>query len=194
MGTSVFANTPVKIDYEGLVSWFTVTVVKTSCMINIRDFPFDTQECKILLASWILPDDKIIIEPHSKEDDPLEHFVPDGEWEATELRMESDLEELCCPQNFSVLTMTFVIKRRPLFICFNLGLPCTLLLWLGVFVFLLTPESGVKAYAILSLLLALTVFLSLAANELPRTSDFIPLMCKYYLYLNTMIFNIIHRT
>ena len=114
------------------------------------------------------------------EEGDLTTFIPDGEWEPQAMSMESQSVKLiCCPQNFSILQMTFVIKRRPLFICFNFVMPCVLLLVVAISAFLVTPESGDKTSMTMTLLLAMMVFLAVTADQLPHTSDVIPLMCKH---------------
>ena len=39
---------------NGLVRWFVPVFVQTSCLLNVKLFPFDTQRCSIDLSSTLM--------------------------------------------------------------------------------------------------------------------------------------------
>lgn len=40
------------INYAGNVSWYTHSMWKSSCSIDVTNFPFDEQTCQLLFGSW----------------------------------------------------------------------------------------------------------------------------------------------
>ena len=61
----------------------------------------------------------------------------------------------------------------------NLILPCIVLGALTVFSFKLPPESGERISLVITILLGLTVFMLVFTENVPRTSEVIPLIVKY---------------
>ena len=45
-------NVRVVIKYDGTVTWVPPGLVETSCAVDMRKFPFDTQKCEIRIGSW----------------------------------------------------------------------------------------------------------------------------------------------
>ena len=70
------------------------------------------------------------------------------------------------------------IQRKPLYYLYNLILPCVLLTFCGVLVFMLPPDSGEKVSMSMTMLLSSSVFLLMIAESMPVQSDTIPLIGK----------------
>lgn len=45
-------KTPVILKYNGLVTWYAPATVKTSCRVDAKNYPFDQQNCSLVLGSW----------------------------------------------------------------------------------------------------------------------------------------------
>lgn len=43
---------PLRVNNDGLVSWWTRAVIRSECAIDLTDFPFDQQSCSIYMGSW----------------------------------------------------------------------------------------------------------------------------------------------
>ena len=72
----------LQIRYDGEAEQIPPGMFKSTCHINIRWFPFDTQECKLKFGSWTYDGTKIdlrflggIQEGYQGE------FQPNGEWD-----------------------------------------------------------------------------------------------------------------
>ena len=48
-----------RVDFEGNIFWKAPINVKTYCEINVKDFPFDEQVCKLKVGPWTHPTTKI---------------------------------------------------------------------------------------------------------------------------------------
>ncbi|XP_067951349.1 neuronal acetylcholine receptor subunit alpha-10-like [Watersipora subatra] len=43
----------MNVNSSGFITWLAPVVVDTSCKFNVRKFPYDTQECRIIFGSWV---------------------------------------------------------------------------------------------------------------------------------------------
>ena len=43
---------PAIVNYNGTVSWLSPTVFMSTCTLNMRYFPWDKQECELVVGSW----------------------------------------------------------------------------------------------------------------------------------------------
>lgn len=46
------ADTRAQLQHDGSVIWTPPVVYKTSCTINVLNFPYDTQSCNLTFGSW----------------------------------------------------------------------------------------------------------------------------------------------
>jgi len=42
----------ILISNDGTMMWIPATIYKSSCTIDVKYFPFDEQECKMIYGSW----------------------------------------------------------------------------------------------------------------------------------------------
>ena len=92
-------------------------------------------------------------------------YKTNGAWELydTDIRVEILSEHL------QILEIELFLKRRPNFFLVNMVLPIATMGVLNLLVFLL-PPSGDRVGYCLTVLLAICVFLTIAADNLPKTS------------------------
>ena len=70
------------------------------------------------------------------------------------------------------------MRRRTLYYLFNIIFPCLWLTVLSLLGFWLPPDSGEKITLGITVLLAFSVFMLLIAENMPATSEFVPLIGK----------------
>ncbi|CAH1240057.1 CHRNA10 [Branchiostoma lanceolatum] len=173
-------GTNVKVTSEGEVSWLTPSSFTSSCKIDIGPFPYDDQNCLLHFGSWTHTGIQVDLQNVSDAAD-LSDFADNGEWWL--LGMPVRREEKfysCCPEPYPNLKFSINLRRRPMFYFFNLVLPCLILLLINPLVFYLPPDSGERMGFCMTILLALVVFLQLVSESLPKTSDNIPLIGKFF--------------
>ncbi|KAJ8319411.1 hypothetical protein KUTeg_004502 [Tegillarca granosa] len=137
-------NTKLRVSYNGGVSWLKNDVIKTTCVPNVRRFPFDTQTCRF-------------------------SFVLVG-YNAEEIKINVPEEEArnkfeACQRNMGKL------KRKPTFFVVTLLIPAFILLFVNPFVFLLPVESGKRLSFAMPTFLSFTVFISITYGVMPRRSE-----------------------
>lgn len=181
-GEQYLFNTKVMINHDGTVEWYSPNKLKTFCKIDVRLFPFDTQECKATFGSWTFAGDKLDLHFYknvSRAD--LGIFSKNGEWDlmSTEA-VRNVIQYDCCPAPYIDLTYTLIIRRRALFYLNNLILPCIVLALLTSVSFLFPPETGERISLVITVLLGMTVFMIIFTEAIPATSEVTPLIGKYF--------------
>lgn len=45
-------DTNVRLRYDGEITWDAPAITKSSCVVDVSYFPFDSQECNLTFGSW----------------------------------------------------------------------------------------------------------------------------------------------
>ncbi|XP_048826340.1 neuronal acetylcholine receptor subunit beta-2-like isoform X2 [Brienomyrus brachyistius] len=172
------------VSSNGDIFWLPPAIYKSACKIEVKDFPFDQQNCTLKFRSWTYDHteiDLILTSDFASRDD----FTPSGEWDIVSLpgRKNEDPNDV----TYLDITYDFIIKRKPLFYTINLIIPCVLITSLAILVFYLPSDCGEKMTLCISVLLALTVFLLLISKIVPPTSLAVPLIGKYLMFTMVLV-------
>ncbi|XP_032806151.1 neuronal acetylcholine receptor subunit alpha-7 isoform X1 [Petromyzon marinus] len=176
-------HTNVLVNYTGNCQHLPPGMLKSTCYIDVRWFPFDVQKCDLKFGSWT--HDGWLIDLQMLEAD-TSGYIANGEWDLVEIPgKRNELYYDCCQEPYPDVTYTLTIRRRTLYYGLNLLVPCVLISALSLLVFLLPADSGEKISLGITVLLSLTVFMLLVAEIMPATSDSVPLIGQYF--ASTMI-------
>lgn len=114
----------------------------------------------------------------------MSSYIINGEWEVLDVPVQrNELRYQCCPEPYADITITIHMKRKVLYYIFNLIIPTTMIVTFILVGFCLPPITGERVTLNITVLLTMTVFLNIASNTLPSTSDSTPLLGDYYLIL-----------
>uniref|UniRef100_A0A8C4WW18 Uncharacterized protein n=1 Tax=Eptatretus burgeri TaxID=7764 RepID=A0A8C4WW18_EPTBU len=167
-------HTNVLVNSSGDCQYAPPGMLKSTCYINVRWFPFDVQSCDLKFGSW--SHDGWLIDLQ-KMDADTSGYISNGEWDLIEIPGKRNvLRYDCCKEPYPDVTYTVTIRRRTLYYALNLLVPCALISTLSLLVFLLPADSGEKISLGITVLLSLTVFMLLVAEIMPATSDSVPLI------------------
>lgn len=171
---------------DGNVFWPPIVRMRSSCKMDITYFPFDDQICKLKLGSWAYDGFQVDVSNRSLNMD-LTNFVDNGEWTLITTKVQRNVIYYpCCPEPFPDVTFYIQLRRRVLYYFLNVIIPCMLLSGLTLTGFLLPPDSGEKITLGLTVLLAFSVFMLLIAENMPPTSEYIPLIGIYLTVIMAM--------
>uniref|UniRef100_A0A1I8G662 Neur_chan_LBD domain-containing protein n=1 Tax=Macrostomum lignano TaxID=282301 RepID=A0A1I8G662_9PLAT len=115
-----------------------------------------------------------------REEVDFENYVQSGEWNL--IRVDVERQETVYPIStvpYPDIKFHIVIQRRTLYYLFNIIFPCLWLTVLSLLSFWLPPDSGEKITLGITVLLAFSVFMLLIAENMPATSEFVPLIGIY---------------
>lgn len=174
-------KTRVILVNDGRNAWYSPASFRSTCNIDVTYFPFDEQKCFMKFGSWtfVVTDLDIDAETTPTFSDK---YVKSAEWDLIRASKRRNVQFYeCCSIPFADVTIEMVIRRKPLFYVFNLITPCMIMLSMILLGFFLPPESGERITLSITVLLAMAVFLQLVAETLPRNSETIPLLGKFYI-------------
>ena len=170
-------TTRLSVHYSGFVTRHRLVNYVSSCSMNLRQFPFDTQNCTLTFRSYQYYAHQMNIStilPFSQ--DSL--YFKDSEFNV------KDIEKIRTVAGHSsqavvILHYHIILERRPLFFMLNLMLPCSLITLIAMLSFCVTPDSGEKVGLGVTVLLSLSVFLLIISDQMPPSSE-VPLIFIYF--------------
>ncbi|KAK3507444.1 hypothetical protein QTP70_020637, partial [Hemibagrus guttatus] len=180
-------DTNVVLRYTGEITWDAPAITKSTCVVDVSYFPFDSQQCNLTFGSWTYNGNQVDINMGGMNSGDLSDFVENVEWECHGMpAVRNVIMYGCCSDPYPDITYTVLLKRRSSFYIYNLLLPCFLISFLAPLGFYLPADSGEKVSLGVTVLLALTVFQMMVAESMPP-SESVPLIGKYYIATMTMI-------
>ena len=188
-----FKRFRVSVTSNGIVNWVPGGKFVTSCQLDITYYPFDMQECHIDLVDWAYHGLQVKLLNGSHKIG-LDAYTESGEWEIVETKSQSEdvYYESDPGVPFPRVRFTLLLRRKPMFYTINIITPCMTMSLLALLVFYLPPDSGEKVSLGITVLLSFSVFLLLVAENVPKTSEFVPLLgwCWSLLYrIHLYIYN-----
>ncbi|XP_077977657.1 neuronal acetylcholine receptor subunit alpha-9-like [Glandiceps talaboti] len=164
------------------------TILKSTCRVFVKYFPFDVQACKMKFGSWTYTKLQLNLMNFSSQP-VLDTFIKNEQWHLQLSQTKRHVKHYeCCTEEFPDVTFYLCMRRKPLYYIYNLITPCILLTGLSFLGFFMPYNVGVvKANLSVTLILSLTVFLLLVAQMMPRTSMEIPLIGQFYLASMSLI-------
>ncbi|XP_053202382.1 acetylcholine receptor subunit alpha-like 1 [Panonychus citri] len=194
-GYAVTIMTKAMIRYNGTVSWTPPAIFKSSCGIDIRYFPFDTQNCKWYFGSWTYNgytlDLRLIDSINGSNSSigiDLSEYYLNVEWDVMEVSgLEENKYYQCCDEPFIDVLFSMTVRRKTLFYTVNLIIPCIAISCLSILVFYLPSDSGEKVSLSIFILLSLTFFLLVLIEIIPTTSLSVPLLGSYLCFTMVLV-------
>ena len=174
-------DTKVILSHSGQILWLSPAILKSECTINVRNFPFDEQHCPMQFGSWTYNGLEIDIQLHQSFGMDTEKFSLNGEWHLVGAPGRRDVTLYnCCPVPYPTVTFTIIIRRRAMFYLYNLVIPCAMIALLSLCSFYLPPDSGERVGFVITVLLAMSVFMLMVTENMPKSAD-IPLASKFFM-------------
>ena len=79
------------------MTWLTATVYKSSCVINVKYFPFDQQNCSLVFASWTYDSKHLDIKLITEIAD-TSNYIENNEWTLKDVESKKHIVIYsCCP-------------------------------------------------------------------------------------------------
>uniref|UniRef100_A0A1I8H4D2 Neur_chan_LBD domain-containing protein n=1 Tax=Macrostomum lignano TaxID=282301 RepID=A0A1I8H4D2_9PLAT len=185
---SDYMNTNAIVEKNGKIMWTFPMVVKMYCTLDVRYFPFDSQDCNVTFVSWTYDGFQVALNHTGRDDQKVYYNARNQEWKVTGISPRQELIKYpCCKSPFPVIHFTIHMYRRCLFYVINLICPCLLIYFVSFLGFYLPIESGEKVNLEITVLLALVVFLLMVSETMPPTPDAIPILGLLFTVTMTMV-------
>lgn len=186
----VLGQSTARVRYDGMVELGTQMLINTFCRVDLRRYPFDKQRCNITFSSWSKDARTFVLAKKVDSGAAAEHAFEsagNGAWlvegfpafdRVTQRRI--GLNESEAPAWFTEVAFQLQLRRKSLYHQVYMIFPCALLTWLAVFVYILPAECGEKIGYVTTVMLSLVVFLLMLADNIPRSSDCVPILGRYF--------------
>lgn len=174
---------------NGYINWIPPAIYKSSCMIDVEFFPFDEQLCDMKFGSWTFLDYQLNFNLYyGVKYFDVSDYLENGAWDIVQGEGEITKAPTGRTNEYKAMVIFRLrLRRKTLFYTVNLIIPCVLISFVTLSVFILPADAGEKITLCISILLALVVFLLLISKILPPSLT-IPLISQYLLF--TFIMNI----
>ena len=120
----------VAVYYNGTVKWIPPAIYRSSCEIDMADFPFDQQTCFFKFASWSQDEYKVDLRLEREVTTiDFSEYLSSSEWDlmnssaVRNVRMYQFFDDDPYPE----IIYTLTIQRQSTFYIYLLVLPCVLL-------------------------------------------------------------------
>ena len=171
------------LHYEsnGLATWLPADLIKATCSIDVRYFPFDIQECSMELYVWGYTSNEVRLIATRDDIETSYQRGEHGTWRI--LNTSATIELVGFSARFK---LTFRLERKSQFVVVNIALPILFMCFLNVLVFILPAESGERVSYAITVLLAIAVFMTIISDTLPKKSEPLPLI-SYFLMTDLIV-------
>jgi len=178
-----FGKTHFLVFNTGVVLWVPPAKFRAFCKIDLRQWPHDSQTCKLKFGSWTSHGDQIDLGLYHGNDkvDKLNFYTANKEWkvESSEA-IKSDNHYESVPEKYPDITFTFHLSRTSPSYRAAIILPCLLTMMMVVTSFLLPPTAGEKIILNSICFLVCCLYLLYLQSTLPAMLDHIPLILLFY--------------
>ncbi|VIO94135.1 Uncharacterized protein BM_BM6030 [Brugia malayi] len=167
------------------------TIYKFSCLLNLRFFPFDIQVCSMIFSSWTFDQKGIDYFAYSDIVGTTNYIENEG-WHILRTAVKKkEVKYECCPNKYTLLSITLYLRRKPLFYIINLIIPTSITTLIAIVGFFTTSTaSGMREEKIslgITTLLSMSILMLMISDQMPTTSTFIPLIGWFILAMITII-------
>lgn len=169
-----------RIRYDGYVFYCPPSFLTSSCIMNIADFPFDSQTCNLKYSSWMYDQRAINFLPLANQPD-LNSYIVSEEWNIdSALQISENVTYNGNSRVYPAVIVRLVLRRRSMFYIVNFVFPCFILSLLCLFGYMLPVESGQKIPVELTTLVMIVYFSQNIFSVVPASSKAIPRIVFYY--------------
>uniref|UniRef100_A0A8D2ZGW7 5-hydroxytryptamine receptor 3A-like n=1 Tax=Scophthalmus maximus TaxID=52904 RepID=A0A8D2ZGW7_SCOMX len=166
----------VYVNHTGHIRWDRMLRLVSACNLKIFSFPFDVQNCTFTFGSYMVSP-ALTFEEMSRNSKL--YLEASGEWELVDILGETSILQFGVDE-WDIITIWVVIKRRPVLYVVNLLIPSSFLMLIDILSFYLPPHSVDRASFKMTLILGYTVFLLIMNDLLPSTANGTPIIGIYF--------------
>ncbi|KAH8409516.1 hypothetical protein KR222_007698, partial [Zaprionus bogoriensis] len=173
-GAYLAETTKVIIKSSGTILWVPPAVYTAYCKLNMRNWPYDEQTCKLKIGTWA--QDRI----NAYYDIPkqalcFEELAQSTEWEMVGVKTTNVTED-----HYNYIEFLFTARRRSSMYTAVIYTPASCIVVLALSTFWLPPQMGEKILLNGTLIILTSVFLMYFASLLPVLADNTPMIVLFY--------------
>ncbi|XP_052770639.1 neuronal acetylcholine receptor subunit alpha-7-like [Mya arenaria] len=165
----------VRLWLDGTIMFYPSGVYEINSPLDSKYYPFDKQAFSIqfVVAGFMYRE----VNLNAGMTYLSSIFDGNGEWSVLNMTRGVAIVN----QYSSIATFTVSLERKSTFMVVNIIMPIVFLAAINLLVFVLPPEAGERVSFSVTILLSLAVFMTLVGDNLPKTSDPLPVLSYYLL-------------
>jgi len=165
------------VNSSGYVIWSRPGIIESTCRFDLTHFPYDQQICNFKFGSWSYNGYLLKLKLNDDEID-ISNFQKHEEWDLVDNTAILNIEYYgCCPHPYYDTVFEIIINRKPGFYILNVIIPTFATASLMLISLLIPWDSGERISFVITVMLAIIVFLLLLSENLPK-SDNEPLLSR----------------
>ena len=169
--------------YNGVVVWTPGDSFESNCNVDIRRYPYDRHTCNLTYVAWGLRPEEMDFAV-TGSNFISQFYVENNRWEL----MGADMIRINKSSSQMIgYDIRINVKRRPNFIMINMVTPIFFMSLSNLMVFCLPADSGERVGFAITILLAISVFLTIISDTLPQTSSPSVPMVSYLLLVMFLV-------
>ncbi|XP_030565430.1 neuronal acetylcholine receptor subunit alpha-2 [Drosophila novamexicana] len=168
-------STQVILSNDGSFLWVPPAVYTAYCNLNMINWPYDEQTCKLKIGTWSLSHLQAEYNAHNKNALDYEELVQSTEWQIV-----SGWTQFVHQDYYSYVEFIFTAQRRSSMYTAVIYTPATCIVLLALATFWLPPQMGEKIMLNGILILLIAGFLMYFAQLLPVLAGNTPLVVVFY--------------
>ena len=179
------------VNSSGNVIWSRPGIITSTCSFDLTSFPYDEQKCSVKFGSWSYNGNQLKL---SKNILDTSSFQKHEEWDLVNHSAKLNIEYYtCCPEPYYDVEFSITIRRKPGFYILNVIIPTFATAALMLISLLIPWKSGERISFVITVMLAIIVFLLLLSENLPR-SDNEPLLSRMIIGLVFFSLSVVFMT
>ena len=162
---------------DGSIIWSRPGMIKSTCVFDLKYFPYDQQVCYLKFGSWAYHHGMLNLQMGTPSIDISNLQKNDG-WDLVNYTSTLHIQKYeCCPEEFSDITYNFTLRRKAGYYNLNIIIPTFATAVLMLLSFIVPWDSGERISFATTVMLSIIVFLLILSESLPKT-DAKPLLSE----------------
>jgi len=166
----VLADDEFKKKTNANVIWTRRINLESRCEVNMANFPFDTQQCSIIIGSWAASRRQMLLIDEHRRDDASELHTSEF-WVKNISAFKRNVYMKKAAERFEEIQYSFLLQRYPHFYILNFMLPMLAVTMLTVATMWMN-NAGIRMNSATRLLLCIVQIMNITGNwRPPNDSD-----------------------
>ncbi|XP_025079671.1 neuronal acetylcholine receptor subunit alpha-10-like [Pomacea canaliculata] len=184
--------------FDGSLIWVPMMTIYSTCPMDLRNFPYDTQVCTMVFGSWkysskdmsvtFVSSNEKEVDVNLSDDDSSYPIHEHPQWDLLDNKAKAKISQKtypCCSDVYTLISITCRMQRKPQFYRYLTVGPAAVTGLLVPAIFLLPARMKEKTTFGLLLFLCLALMMSILENAIPFNHGSLPHIASFY--LGTMI-------
>ena len=177
----------LRLESDGRVTLYPGGEFTFFCPFDLTYFPFDIQQCNVLLVSWTSDVTEQHLNPNN-DGTSIFDTANNEQWEIIDTEAKPLLDKFNSGRSYAKILFTITLARKPGYYMMNIFLPSITISLVEAVTFMVPADREDRLAMSFTALLAYSMFQTLIYNEVPKSAEHPPLLTIYLSLMSFYIF------